>query len=523
MNGRVRPRRGLKCAPLYPLIAAPLLAACAPVGPSYEPPASSMPSHYVEQAGLRSAAALSPAESSRQDISAWWMSFHDPQLTSLIERARRGNLDLQAAASRVRQARQYEVAARAQLLPAVALTAGAETGSLMDIGLVPLFLPPPFRPELTLPDQTARVFGASLDASWDIDIFGRTRREIEAAQAGAEEAVWTERDGQLLVAAEVASQYFWLRGAERRIAILQRQIAEQRSQTAMRQADIIVGDAPDIDGERQRIATAAAEAKLVPLTMDRKIRLHGLAVLAGEPPETDLPEFAAHAPRVARFSKPPASLPSELLRRRPDIRAAERKAARASAQLGVAVADLFPRFTLAAGVGPSVGSIERLVGWSASTPSDGAAMTVPIFDGGRISANIAVKTEEQAQALLEYRKTVLAALRDVEDAQARYGAAIRQRDIARDALDAARKVADMTRSLSSVGMANAPGQTEALMGQLEAEDKVAEADTLVSLAMVGIFKALGGGWTAEDSSSTDAADGKPPPDADAAKPVAAAF
>ncbi len=125
--------------------------------------------------------------------------------------------------------------------------------------------------------------------------------------------------------------------------------------------------------------------------------------------------------------------------------------------------------------------------------------------------------------MLEYRKTVLSALQDVEDARERYAAAIRQRNIARDALDAARQVADMTRSLADVGMADTSGQTLALMGQFEAEDKLAQADTLVALAVVGIFKSLGGGWTAADAASTDAREGQPPLDADAVKPVAAAL
>jgi len=459
------------------------LAACT-VGPDYHRPDVPTPQAFSEPG------ASAPA--SDADLSRWWLQFHDPVLESLIERALANNLDLEAAASRVRQARFGEKVADAAQWPTVNATGGALTlNSDRGSGASSTGAPPQ---GFQLPGHL-NLYSAGFDATWEIDLFGGVRRQIQEAKANSEAAVWARRDGEVTLTAEVAADYMTLREVQTRIAIGEAELARQGDIGKLVGARRQAGFVTNLDVNQQTSATATAAAQLRQLDAQERTEIHAIAILLGEPPETLEPTLARGAAQVASPPILPTGLPSDLLQRRPDIREAERKLAAANAEIGVQTAGLYPKLDLlglASFAAPTVGNLFS----SQSFTSAGAGLlTAPLFNAGKTHAAIGEAREEATQAQLAYRTAILGALRDTEDALARYRSEEARRAQLAQAVGAAANSLAIARDQYRVGLVTFLNVYTAENTLLGARDQLAQSDAQSAEDLVSLYKALGGGWT----------------------------
>lgn len=478
------------------LLASGVLAGCT-VGPNYVAPNLPVPPAFVGPQGMPGAAV---------DPARWWSAFGDPQLDGLVERALKGNPDIAIAASRVRQARVQEIVARSAGLPSVNANANA---SRVDFSKNAGFssLARAFgggdsaggSQGVALPGNGITTFSTGFDASWELDLFGGVRRSTEAARARTDAAIWSKRDAAVTLAAEVAQAYFALRLDQAQLATIEQELVRQRRALQIAGNVAQVGLVPAIDVTRQRGSITTTEARVEPIRADVAVRMHALAILLGEPPATLMAELAA--PSTAPLAVPsiPAGLPSELLRRRPDIRAAERDLAAATADIGVAVADLYPRFTLtgvAQLISTTLGSLFE--GDSLQLTGTGAAQ-FPLLDWGRRKSTVKVREEDREQAYQRYRATVLQALRDVEDPLTQIAAERRRNAALQRAVVDAESSARSTESQYRTGFIAQDALLNAETQVLSAREQLVASDAQLRQLTAALFKALGGGWEAGEA------------------------
>ena len=462
-----------------------LLAGCT-VGPDYHPPAAEVPPSFAE--------ANSPSALSDPDLATWWRSFGDTELDALVNRAVAQNLDVEAAAARSREARARESVAGAASKPQVDAQ-GSVTRQRISEHAIPV--PPGAGAgggSFGLPGSEFTTFRVGFDASWEIDLFGRTRRSVEAARARSGEALWNRRDVQVSVAAETADAYLTLRTLQQRIATAEAELGRQQRYERLVAARAKGGLVTGQDLEQQRTERSTAAAALPGLRAQAEAQIHALGVLTGDTPESLI---AGLTPSKALPPAPPdipSGLPSDLLRRRPDIRAAERELAASSADIGVAVADLYPRFSLTAAPALVSTALGSLLEWGSRSFSVGAALDWPLLNGGRTRGNIAVANARQEQALIAYRKSVLRALQDVEDSLSRTDGDRRQLADIEAALGAASRAEDIARTRYRGGLVPYSDVLQAQARRLKLEDQLTETRGTLARDTVALFKALGGGW-----------------------------
>lgn len=480
------------------LLAAALAAAAAAgctVGPDYRRPAMPAPPAFAEAAST----ARTAVTAAEPDLTAWWSVFRDPVLDGLVRQGLADSPDLQSAAARVREARDQVRQAAAAELPSLNASGNAigfnsnrkSGGGAAAGGSGALGLPIP---------SHLNLYSAGFDASWEVDLFGGTRRAIEAAQAEAEAQVWTRRDAQVSLAAEIANDYLALRAIQARSALGEAELQRQRDLFRLIQARRQAGFVTALDVNQQSTQVAIAAAQLPQLDAQARVQVHALAVLLGQPPEALAARLRPVATGAAETALPPppptlpVGLPSDLLRRRPDIRAAERRLAAANARIGQQEAALYPKLNLiglASFAGTSLGDLFS----SQNLSSVGIGMlSQPIFNGGRTRAAIAAAREERTQALLAYRTTVLGAFRDVEDALARYAAEDRRRGHLLQSLTAARGSLAIAENQYRVGMVDFSSVLDAENRALNSQDQLVQADAQALSDLVSLYKALGGGW-----------------------------
>ena len=480
---RVIARRAVSFAAL--VFIASGLAACA-AGPDYRKPESAMPVAYPH------AAALETLNASRQPISldTWWDGFKDPALTRIIQRALDQNLDLAASIARVDQARAAAAHAGAQLLPEGSVGANVSKqrqSTQSALGRLASALPGYDR------DKTSYSVGGS--ASWEIDIAGGLRRGAEAADAELEAAEAGHVGVRILVAAEAADAYFRVRGAQDRIAI-----ARQQETTSRQLLELVrLRLADGIGAERER---AEAEAQLaqtrvtiLPLQIELETQLNRLDVLMGAQPgtyaaELDQPANSIVVPQIAL-----AQGPANLLQRRPDVIAAERKLAASNARIGVATAEYYPKWSLSALLGFESLSAGKLFTAQAFQPTGLAGLRWRLFDFGRVDAEVAHAKGAYAEALADYRKSMLRATQDVEDALISLAQLdVQSRELATeiDAHARARNASEEAYKGGAVSLYEVLEQDRQL---LAARDQQARVRTDNARAAVAAFRSLGGGWS----------------------------
>jgi NodT family efflux transporter outer membrane factor (OMF) lipoprotein len=346
-----------------------------------------------------------------------------------------------------------------------------------------------------LPGGGFTSYTVGFDASWEIDVFGGVRRSVEAAEARAERALWEGRDSAVSVSAEIANDYFMLRTVQRQISITHDQIERQQQTLALIDARYKQGFVSELDVHQQRAQLASIEASLPALDTQAAAQIHALGALLGEQPDALQVELApTHALQSADLRVPVLGLPADLLRRRPDIRAAERALAASNADIGVAVADLFPKFNLS-GMFDFVSLDLRNLLDSASRQYGGtAAISWPIFDGNRIRANVHIRKEQNRQALYAYRNAVIRALQDVEDALTRYADERKRNDALRKTLAESQNAADIARAQYRAGLVDFTPVLTAQGTLLDTRNQLAQSDGSLDRNLVSLYKALGGGW-----------------------------
>ena len=468
------------------LTAAALLAGCT-VGPNYHAPAISTPERYAE-----SPVSGGPSDS---ELAGWWSGFGDPQLSDLVNRALAQNLDVEMAAARIHEARARERVAGAAALPQVDAQ-GSVTRQRISENAIPA---PPGSGggggsgSFGLPGQEFTTWRAGFDASWELDLFGKTRRSVEAARGRTGAAIWNRRDLQVTIAAEVVSTYVTLRTLQQRIANAEAEFARQQRFEQLVAARARGGLVTGQDLAQQSSERSTAAAAIPGLKAEAEAQVHALGVLTGETPEALIGQLAR--PRALPSAPAiPAGLPSDLLRRRPDIRAAERELAASTADIGVAVADLYPRFSLTAAPALVSTALASLLKWGSRSFTISAAVDWPIFNGGRTRANIAVANARQEQSLVAYRKSVLTALQDVEDSLSRTEGDRDQLAKLEGALGSAQRAEHIARTRYRGGLVTLSDVLVAQGRRLSLENQVIETKGALARDTAGLFKALGGGW-----------------------------
>jgi NodT family efflux transporter outer membrane factor (OMF) lipoprotein len=482
---------------LLPAAALVALAACT-VGPNYVRPDVPVPPRFDE---LPPAGPLAAAG---QDPGRWWTTFGDPVLESLIERAIAGNLDLATARSRIAAARAQEREARAARLPTLDGTAGFDRIDFSkNAGLSSLASAfggggnssssPPGQ-GIALPGSGISTWSIGVDASWEVDLFGGVRRQIEGSRARVAAAEWNVRDVQVSVAAEVASDYLMLRSLQRQIAIAQDELKRQQNTLRLISARQQVGLVAELPVRQQRVQRSNVAAGLPKLAAEARDEIHALGVLTGDGPDA-LSATLSPGANLPDLPPPlPPGLPSDLLRRRPDIRVAERQLAAATADVGVATADLYPKFNLMGMAELISTNLATLFMANSIQTTGNAAITLPIFDGGKRRGVIAERKAAADEALIAYKKAVLVAVQDVEDALADYQAELKRNAELRRGVDQAERATTLARASYDAGLSDFQPVLDAQGSVLTNRTTLAQSDATLLTDLARLYKALGGGW-----------------------------
>jgi multidrug efflux system outer membrane protein len=479
--------------PVLALLGA-LLAGCT-VGPNYREPALPTPPAYQETGAATTSAA--------PDLAAWWLQFHDPTLDSLIVRALAGNLDIQAAGSRIVQARQQEIIAGAAAMPRVNASANVSNTNLAkNAGLSQIASQ--FGGGTTggggatglgLPGTDFTTYSAGFDASWELDLFGQTRRAVEAARGRTAARLWSLRDTEVSVAAEAASDYLALRSFQRQLDVARDDAGRQHHLLTLIQSRRTAGFASELDVSQQQAQLSASQAAASSLEAQVRGEIHALGVLLGQPPEALSAELTPPAATPPTPPAVPVGLPSELLRRRPDIRVAERNLAAATADVGVAVGDLYPKISLTGSADLASESLRTLVSSGSLQTAAAAAVTQAIFNGGLTRANIRSAEAARREAYIAYEKSVLTALKEVEDALSRTGAERSRNAQLRAAEEAASQARTLAEDRYRAGLSDLINVLTTEGAQFSAESQLAQSDGQLDQDLVAVYKALGGGWS----------------------------
>jgi NodT family efflux transporter outer membrane factor (OMF) lipoprotein len=455
------------------LVAGGILNGCM-VGPDYHPPRQPVPAAWDSPPTTQASVILHEPTELRQ----WWKQFNDPELDSLVRRALSQNLDLLAADQRIHAARASLGIARGDLLPTVD-SAGGYTRS--GGGRIPW----------------SSQWQASLNQAWQVDVFGGLRRGVEQADASLDAAVWDQRNVMVTLLSELAIDYITLRGDQQQVVI-----AKQNLEVDARNAKIArdkkkVGNGSGLDIAQADAEVASTTAALESLEASEQQAIYAISILLAQPPTALNDELSA----VGKVPDPPAEvpigLPSDLLRRRPDIRRSERQLEAATAGIGVAVAQLFPQFTLTGNLGLQARQIS-LQNWDNSFWSFGPGVTWSILDANRIRSNIDLQNALQEQALTTYRQTVLNALLQVQDVLVAYAHEQHRRVALTDAVRLNQQAVELAADRYKGGQNDFLSVLDAERTLFAAQDALVLSNQTVGTDAVTLYAALGGGWQVQE-------------------------
>jgi multidrug efflux system outer membrane protein len=450
-----------------------LLSACA-VGPDYKTPVQAPVVLQNAPAGAFSAA---------NPEAQWWKAFNDPVLDGLITQALSGNLDLKVAVARVDEARALFKDARLDQIPRVTASGAYQKSDQQ-------------QPGSNGQRVESETYQAGFDAGWEIDLFGRVRRGVESARAEAGAAQADLRDAQVTVAAEVARNYLELRGYQARLAVANRNLDTQRETLRLTQVRYNAGSGSPIDVASAQARLNATEAVIPALVTAEKRANYRLCVLLGQRPGAlDAVLVAKDAEVTPLIAALPIGDAADLLRRRPDVQAAERRLAAQTAKVGVATADLFPRVRVTGFVGFLSGSASGFGNSASQAWSVAPVVTWPALDLGGAHQRLKAAEARNDASLAVYDQTVLRALEDLETALVAYRQQQAQLVSLTNQAAASRRAAELARIQYKEGGIDFLVLLDAERTLLAAEDSLTVAETGVNTNVVAIYKALGGGWT----------------------------
>lgn len=479
------------------------------VGPDFVPQKPDVPKEWVGVSNAQGSEQTRPSTvtATPTNDDAWWASFRDPVLTSLIERAAASNLDIRAAALRIAEARAQRRVAGADQWPSLTGNASYESqrfsektaqgslfGSLGNLGdgsgvAIPSY-PNPY-------DQ----FQVGFDASWELDLFGRVRRSVEAADADAQASVEDANGTLVSLGGEVARAYIDLRNAQARRTTTRDNLDTQREIEVLARQKMRAGLGNDLDVSNAAAQTAATQAQLPLFNRQIDTDINQLSELLAREPgalQSELQSATAVPPAPPNV---PIGLPAELIRRRPDIRAAEARLHAATARVGVAVADLFPRVTLGASFGTQAERFPDLANWASRFINIGPSLQIPIFEGGKLRATVRLQNIREKEAAVAYAKAVLNALHEAENALIAYNTEQNRRQALHATMTHNRNVHSLARQRYKSGLTAFLDVLDAERTQQQTELSLADSTAAVSTDLVAIYKALGGGWEGEDNAT----------------------
>jgi multidrug efflux system outer membrane protein len=477
-----------------------LFSAGCMVGPKYHEPETAMPTQFEEG---------SFEEESGVDLCQWWKQFDDPLLDSLIAEAAKANYDLRIALEKIEQARAQFRIEKSHLWPEIDLNASAIRTRFSQN----LFPSPPTPPTAAGAATTSgsnffprflNVFQVGFDAIWELDLWGKFRHGKKAAQYTWESMIEDAQTVLISLISEVAVTYVNIRAVQKKIELIKQKIKADEEELAITQALFQIG----IDNETQYTTLISSvesdRASLPSLETSFKQNVFALAYLLGRQPEGLLDEFQEARPIPQSSDKVPVGLPSDLLRRRPDVRSAERQLAAATEQIGSAIADLFPHISLTGisfgggSQGSSVGfegdELNHLFKWPSRTFSVGVNFNWKLLDFGNIRGRIAEQNSLQRQALLNYEQTVISSLKDVESALVAYFEEQKRKDSLTVKVMADRRTLEITERLVKIGLANELQVLEARKTLLDSESSLVESQQFLAGDLIALYKAIGGDW-----------------------------
>lgn len=457
------------------------LTSCSAVGPDYKRPDVAVPSAFRHTEFHAPVAQLS---------GPWWETFQDPVLTGLVEEAVHRNQDLRVAVAAVREARAARRIVGSRGMPSIDVGASYRRLRLSENGVIDFGT----LSDAGLADLDTDLYQTGLEASWEIDVFGSVRRDNEAAVARFEEVEERLADALVAVTAEVGLAYTDLRGAERELAVLRRNIEVQSQTLTQIRNQLRAGIASEIDlqGALSQLARTTAQEPLLQAAID--IATYRLAVLTGRMPGELTDALKGSAELVVRGDLVPVGLPSELLLRRPDVRAAERSLHAATADVGVAVADFYPRFFLTGAAGLESVSFGDLFSKESGLFAIGPAIRWPVFRGGALRAQIGAAEARAEAQYARYKQSILLAVEDVERSLVGYGQQELHRRQLVAARDAAASAATLTRQKYEHGLVRFLEVLDAGRRALEGDLDLARSEAEVTRQAIRLFRALGGGW-----------------------------
>lgn len=455
-----------------------MLSACA-VGPDYKPPVTAVAPVFTQAAH---------AEFSAQSVEvAWWKLFNDQGLTELIHQAIQHNRDLQAAGANLREARALYLEAGLNLAPVVTAHGNyteqkRSMAALNNRAFVP---------------RELKLYNAGFDAFWEIDFFGRVRRNLEASgnEAAAQEA--SLRDLKVTLIAEVARNYFELRGLQNQLGVAKKNAANQAQTLEITRVRLDAGRGTELDTARANAQLDTTRASIPPLEYAIQQAIHRLGVLTGQFPGALQQKLAQPAPLPALPRTLHIGRPAELLRRRPDIRIAEQTLAAATARIGVATADLFPRVTFVGAIALEASTFSGIGAAGSDTYSVGPRISWAAFDMGRVYARIKAADAHAEASLAQYEQTVLNALEETENALVNYNREQARRQWLASAAQASQKAQALAHLRFDDGVADFLTVLDTESRLLQDQDRLAQSETATATALAALYKALGGGWEAQ--------------------------
>jgi multidrug efflux system outer membrane protein len=504
------------------------LAGCT-VGPDFVKPNASVEKSFPE---LTSQTTTNPPPAN------WWKTFDDPELTKLMEEALRQNYDLEAAVVRIRESRFQRSIAAADMFPTVDADAGfahsygsknvvlalhgssggsgssssssssastsgkarSQSAASGSAGGSASANDSSFDDQLNplgaggLPGATTDLYQVGFDASWEIDVFGGKRRATEAANDELQAAIERQHDLTITLLAEVARDYFELRGFQQRLEIARKNLKDQNDIVELTRSRAHSGLATDADVARATAEAATTASTIPPLRAQVEMSIHALSVLIAREPEALKKELTAVQALPLLPPEVPVGLPSELVERRPDIRESEREVAAANARIGQSESDLFPKFALVGTTGLDSSSIQNVFDWDSRYFLISPTVTWRIFDAGRILSNMRLQKALTEEAELQFRSNVLKALQEVEDNLVAYATEQERYNRLRVAYDQNTLALELSRKQYQQGLVSFVEVLDAERNALSSQDDLTQSNLTKITDLVALYKALGGGW-----------------------------
>jgi outer membrane protein, multidrug efflux system len=450
---------------------AAMLAACA-VGPNYHQPDTPVAKNFQ---------GAEPAVFAADEAQAhFWKVFNDPTLDQLVDEALNANHDLRIALGRLAEARAARHQSLYDLAPTVTAAGGYQKQQVPAV-------------QAGFPFSTS-YYDAGFDATWELDLFGRVRREVEASKADLQGAEANLRDAQVSVTAEVARTYFELRGEQYQLVVARRNVENEKETLDYTTARLDAGRSTELDTSRAKAQLSSTLATIDPLLAAESRSIHRLSVLTGREPNAlqELLQPPKELPELPQITA--VGDPGSLLRRRPDIRVAERQLASTTAQVGVAVGDLFPKVTFNGSFGYDAATLNGLGTGSGKSYVIGPSISWAFLNLGRVHAQVAAAHARNDTALAQYEKTVLGALEDTENSLVTHARTRDQLVHAGDAAQSSAEAAKLARVRYEGGLVDFLEVLDAERTQLQAENQLAQTRTDTATSLVAVYKALGGGW-----------------------------